>query len=966
MTSGGFVTSFIDVCHCRFLKAQAESDVSPLRLCGICHKPIPGKERHGSLTQWIFRSDSCKCPEPEPVPIAEQLATSPDSESSAEDDEDEELQISASQFPHNRYKPLAILGRGAKGIVYRARDRFLKTYVAVKVLTDLSDEQIIAFHEEAKLTSRLAHLNIIKVRDFGPTEDGIPYMVMEHSLQGLTLKESLAKNGPLTPELAISVFSQICDALTYAHEMRIYHRDLKSSNLLFTLSDSGEVIVKLIDFGIACAVSEVGSTADGTMLVGTPAYMAPELAAGKSYDLRSEIYALGCLLFEALEGDVPFPSESPVESLNLHQNAQPPQLSRSPDSKLIFGLNKLIKDCLAKKPEDRPASAKVVKDRLHKSLALQGDEVSPPVVTQPLIRTKRSNVRIAIFALLALGIVVSIGLFAFQQHDEPGPDLRRKPTTKVREVFEKPGKEMANEVERKLPQEVFGHDVQFANKPLDTIMQEPVDEVTAIRIKGCRITDPYVLSETAMYPKLKVVSIENSTGLSVKAMKLLAAGLKKNASAEVRAHAKNQLEQPIALDFSDSDVTEAGLRELDGVPGILSITLAGTAVGDSVIDTFKSHKMMNAVDLSRTAITDGAIEKLSLMKSMVLIKANRCPNLKRKKSGVLDGLSIVLEPVDSDLESDFSIAFQAAQLKNANAQTRLASFYYEGNGVPRQLEEALRWYRSAAESGHAGACNSVGRFYTLGMGVKKNPREALKWYAEGARRGNKNSYMFLGQTYETGEGMEDSSEAFKWFKRAADAGLPSGQIKVATMYCTGDGVAPNYKEALLWYEKAAKQHDARAFTGLGYLNEQGYGVRQNLAKAVEYYRMAIKIGSSEAECQLGELYLNGVGVKRDYSQAMQLFLSASSKSPTGTQQGIVAANIGDMYARGLGVEQDYPKAMYWYKRAADNYNDEGILAIGDFYREGKGVQRDPALAETYYKEAAKQGNQEALHRLGLK
>jgi serine/threonine protein kinase len=387
--SGGFVTSFIDVCHCKSARfQQQEEQVNPFSMCGNCHKAIPGKERHGSLTQWIFRFDSCTCEEPRPLHPIRQGADAAgssgkhDSGDLAPDDrtverQEPELTVKSEQFPLERYKPIAILGKGASGVVYLARDRFLKKKVALKVLNHLDGEQLMAFQEEAKLTSKLDHPNIIRVLDFGPTPSGIPYMVLDFSDRVLSLAHSLKENGPLDVSTAIEVFSKIADALAYAHSAHVFHRDLKSSNILFTYAEHEAVIVKLIDFGVATLRQEnlEPTVPDTTTVVGTLGYMAPEIAGGTSYDVLCEIYSLGCVLYEALTGRLPFISDSPVAMLNRHLNEQPEPLSVVAGKPFPALMEKLVLQCLSKNREERPASMLEFKRILQRAYGENDTEV---------------------------------------------------------------------------------------------------------------------------------------------------------------------------------------------------------------------------------------------------------------------------------------------------------------------------------------------------------------------------------------------------------------------------------------------------------------------------------------------------------------------------------------------------------------------------------------------------------------
>lgn len=358
-TSGGFVTQFLDRCHC---DAKGSVDKSAaITLCNRCGKVDRLARNDGSLTQWIFKSSRCDCPEPaihakeSPAEREEELEQSREKEI--------ELELSPVKFPTERYKPLAVLGNGASGTVYLARDRLLRKKVAVKVLHDVSGRQLISFQKEARITSRLKHPNIIGIIDFGPTSGGAPYMVLDYAADAITLRERIAR-GESTLESSIELFLQLCDALEYAHNMGIYHRDLKPSNILVASTADGE-IAKIIDFGVANVTESAQETTvyQGQTIVGTPAYMAPELLQQRKFDARSEVYSLGCVLFETISEHPPFEGSSALEILGMHAHSEVPELPLEDSNKYKQNLQSVISLCLAKDRANRCPSMNYINCR---------------------------------------------------------------------------------------------------------------------------------------------------------------------------------------------------------------------------------------------------------------------------------------------------------------------------------------------------------------------------------------------------------------------------------------------------------------------------------------------------------------------------------------------------------------------------------------------------------------------------
>lgn len=278
---------------------------------------------------------------------------------------DSRLTFAPGDFPLERYRPIRRLGTGAAGHVYLCEDLKLRKEVAVKVLRAVDGEQLIAFQQEAKSTSKLTHPGIVRVFDFGATTGGIPYMVMEY-FGGTSLDKLIEASGPLEVELVAQIFSQICDALAVAHQNGVYHRDLKTSNILIK-TGSEEVDVRLIDFGIASMKAAPESlVVQGATIVGTPKYMSPDQCLGLKYDARSEVYSLGCVMFESLTAVPPFVADTALETISKHANESPPSLS---DLRRFHGtageFEHIVARCLEKHPDDRYQSMSELASDLH-------------------------------------------------------------------------------------------------------------------------------------------------------------------------------------------------------------------------------------------------------------------------------------------------------------------------------------------------------------------------------------------------------------------------------------------------------------------------------------------------------------------------------------------------------------------------------------------------------------------------
>jgi Protein kinase domain len=246
---------------------------------------------------------------------------------------------------NERYEVESTLGRGGMAQVYRANDRVLGRPVAVKVLSrKLSGDQkfLTRFRREAQASAGLNHPHVVSVYDTGAHDD-LHYIVMEY-VEGETLASLMARDGALPPEKAARIAADVAEALEAAHRQGLVHRDVKPGNVM--IDPDGRV--KVVDFGIARAATDDTLTQTGLVL-GTAAYLSPEQARGDGVDARSDIYSLGCVLYEMLTGRAPFEAESSVAMAYKHVNEQPDP----PDGEVPPELAAVVMRALEKDPDHR-------------------------------------------------------------------------------------------------------------------------------------------------------------------------------------------------------------------------------------------------------------------------------------------------------------------------------------------------------------------------------------------------------------------------------------------------------------------------------------------------------------------------------------------------------------------------------------------------------------------------------------
>jgi eukaryotic-like serine/threonine-protein kinase len=252
------------------------------------------------------------------------------------------------------------------GEVYRASHRLLARPAAIKLIRPeaisgdraAAEVAIARFRREAEVAATLRSPHTVELYDFGVTDDRTFYLVME-LLEGLDLDELVRATGPMPPGRVVHVLRQVCDSLEEAHGLGLVHRDIKPANLHVGRRPRHD-FVKVLDFGLVKSIAggaEHTLASGPTATPGTPAYMAPEVALGRSVDARTDLYAVGCVAFYALTGELVFESKTAVEMIakHLHEEPVPPSL-RAP-AEIPPALDELVLACLAKDPQRRPSSA---------------------------------------------------------------------------------------------------------------------------------------------------------------------------------------------------------------------------------------------------------------------------------------------------------------------------------------------------------------------------------------------------------------------------------------------------------------------------------------------------------------------------------------------------------------------------------------------------------------------------------
>ena len=359
--------------------------------------PVAARPRVGSASHWrpSGPSPSAATSPPAATSPSESASITPTGDepgwsvpagaSAAVDDEEPLIGVVLG----DRYRVDSLIGSGGMGLVYRATHLLIGRTLAIKVLRRRHAEQegvAQRFAQEAQVASSVKHPNIVDVLDYGRTPQDSPYCVMEF-LSGHSLAREISRFGPLDPARAVGIAAAIARGLAAAHRLGIIHRDLKPDNVFLGQSEvpgEGEE-VKILDFGIARVSGRKTRLTAAGSVVGTPEYMSPEQARGEELDARSDIYALGVVLFEALTGQVPISGASSVGTLTKQVFELPPRLRDvAPQLSHCGSIETALGRLLAKNRDERPGTAldaaQLLQTAVANDLELSGDPRSQAAV----------------------------------------------------------------------------------------------------------------------------------------------------------------------------------------------------------------------------------------------------------------------------------------------------------------------------------------------------------------------------------------------------------------------------------------------------------------------------------------------------------------------------------------------------------------------------------------------------------
>jgi len=511
----------------------------------------------------------------------------------------------------DRYEILSVIGIGGWSTVYMARDQVLNRIVAIKLLHQqhaLDPQRTQRFLQEAQAASIINHPNVATIYDVGKLPDGRSFIIME-LVEGTTLADLIAQKHEFSVEEALPLFAQVCDGMAESHRHGLIHRDLKPSNIMIT--DQGNA--KVLDFGIAKWILKEGSQlTNSNETLGTPAYMSPEQCRSEALEASSDIYALGCVMYEAMTGHAAFAESDPLVCMSRQLTATPPPFAAtSVAGRVPAQLESAIFKCLAKNPANRFASMSDVRAELLACSQSLADAASGKTTNNPSLSVRSfMSSTLALITLLSFVIFLiaennrktqrlikfpadhSVGTVLLVERDDNGNMQGRTTQGKAQGTVSVPK-----------PAIVMLDDITAADAHnLDFVSSLNVDDVQYLKLSGAKI-DAKSLPKLSRLKGLQLLRLDNTN---------------------VTDDDLEGIELPdlSAIDLADTGITDRGLSTIASSMGNLNfISLAGTNVSNLGLLTLANLRILKTLNLARLSlIGDRGMAVLPQLKHLQVLR----------------------------------------------------------------------------------------------------------------------------------------------------------------------------------------------------------------------------------------------------------------------------------------------------------------------------------------------------------
>lgn len=786
-TRAGSLTSFFfqhNYCQCRVLQAKGRNREEPQSsICKSCGKARPGREGAGSFTSFLFQELRCKCPRP---------STQTHSNSNSETRTPTATrQAQRRQFTISRlntlgdtsqtsFRPGEIIagtflvnkqiGSGGMGVVYLVKHTALNKQFALKALApDLVNEQNwLRFKAEAKTMASLNHRTFVNVYDLGIHAKTVPFYSMDY-LSGRTLETILVEDGPIKLRQAIEIFLEVLDGLAYAHSHGIIHRDIKPANIMISTTNgatsratTGSTAVKILDFGISKFVGSDGKkaqtlTAAGDIF-GSPYYMSPEQCSGETVDGRSDIYSIGCSLFESLSALVPFEGNNSIETALLHQEQEPPRLTEiMPELELPPAIDRVIARCLAKEPAERYQSAKELSADLIR--VREGQDVQSYNLSYPETTTRRPTqktvaiISAAVTAPLIVAVATTLMTTGAAENKEPSSPKQANrglvnldSAAPLDQLKQTENKEAFNNKASTIEKQAFN----IANTSHTIANIELIEQITNkdsdLPIAKTVLIKEFIRQRTEPYSTVKIIAGEKvnlfnfPTDFSLGTIGFNKPGSIQWTTVPARGTVTTIYGRPISLtaeqellsypellnyfrpneigtvNLHDSQVLPVKLLQaLTKQPQLHGLELRGTRLSDKDIPLLEKFQALGSLDIGNTKITSAALAKCKILPKLkslqvgmlseatpvltALVKSNNLTelNLSNVKLSTAD-YALISQMTNLQILSLKESAIKDADLLKLSSLPNLTTLYIDrcGNLTPTTID-TLKRFKSLKE-----------------------------------------------------------------------------------------------------------------------------------------------------------------------------------------------------------------------------------------------------------------------------
>jgi TPR repeat protein len=686
----------------------------------------------------------------------------------------------------DRYELISEIGRGGMGVIYKARDLQApegeRDSVAIKVLLDdAASNEVVRqrFSAEARAAERLNHPNIVKVRNYDLSKEGLPFIVME-LLDGQTLHELLVE-GQIDVEEALKLAIQACDALAHAHRHKVVHRDVKPANIFVIREESGFKPI-LVDFGIAKVFSQTGKasmrlTKTGEVF-GSPQYMSPEQCMGQKIDFRSDIYSMGCVLYECVVGHSPFIADNVLALIFKHVNETPARFARTRPEKL---LESVILKAMEKNPEKRFDSMTELRRSLEEILAVyRAYELGESLDDEERLSDDTEYSDASQFEF-------------YLQRAEAGDSSAQLELS----LFYRQGLFVEEDFEKSL---------DWCLKSAAQGNVNAMADLGDLFFEGKFLERDY---DKAYYWYIKAAHLEHP-GANRMVAHLLNFGI---GITQNRAEALEWYQRAATLEDIDAQVL-LGRAYLEGdsdldvdVEKALDWLERAASQGDSEAQ-FELGMVYQDEQLGIEVDLETSLGFFRLAAEQGHAAAQRCVAVFYENG----------ECVERDLLESRRLMLDAAERGDAEAMYWMARWHEEGShGLLRDADLILEYLRSSAELGYAYAQYDLACRYLTGLNVARNYVQASRWLEEASNAGITDATFELAMLYKQGLGVRRNEKRYmKIIHDLSNDGFARAQNELGLSF----EAANELKKARYWFEKAALQGDKDAQNNLSRLDRK--------------------------------------------------------------------------------------------------------------------------------------------------